>query len=428
MNKRKSLGLLVGAAAGVLAGGAIAHASEQMPPPSPPTNPEKRYPSEYLGVMLERGVPDRFPSSVSWHPLDRNLALARALPQREPSQVAAQPAPVSPTPAPTTSRKKPIVRVKKSPTKQTYRWVFNQAEQEHKNFIAGKVKYASLPDAVRAWFSLRHPKFELSETNGKYAIKVTPITKYKGKDLVDFVGAIKIGSGKDGKWYYSLPLNVTSTINLTQEEYDAIKASKNPIAQLMFYKLENNGATARVYASLNYERDPSGIPKPKKKAGLEMVIASPDGERVYVVNNGSKSSAILVGSSPQDGVKVYRGLHPLADVLREGGSLEQLASSLQIYNSTAARLTTETAPPQAGAVANDNGNIQQIAYGNGSQAGNGKRATASPLLTQEVAALNSKPSSESIAQKIETNGMKLPTDPILRKAYLKTMAYYMQKS
>ncbi len=134
------------------------------------------------------------------------------------------------------------------------RWVYNQATEEHKLFIEGKIAYARLTDRVKAWFSLKHPKAELKQEGDKYSIAVTPITTYKRPDLGEFRFAVKVS----GQWHFGLNPNEVAMVKLGKEQYGVLSSAQKPVGQLIMYNRE--GDILRIFASLNYERVPKVIP------------------------------------------------------------------------------------------------------------------------------------------------------------------------
>lgn len=139
-----------------------------------------------------------------------------------------------------------------------YRWQYNQSTEEHDKFLKGEVKYAGLTDRVKAWFSLKRPQAELKQDGNNYQVNVNPVTTYRANDLADFKFGVKVG----GKWLYGLAPNTNSAIQVPEDVYKTLQAQKNPVSQVVFYKLDTsdpNKPVITIHSSLNYDRSPSGI-------------------------------------------------------------------------------------------------------------------------------------------------------------------------
>ena len=202
-------------------------------------------------------------------PAEPKAEVPQKIPQPAPAaQAPAAPAPAVQSPA-TEEKQKPKYE---SPAVQEadvkgYKWQFNQATEDHKKFIEGKVTYANLSDRVKSWFSLKDPTTKLKQDGDKYGMEFTPKTAYKGKDLGDFRFAVKVG----GEWHYGLKPNDVNIIDLTRQVYGALKGAKRPVAQVIFYKIE--GEKIAIHASLNNERrkeKPAAVfsKAPPKKPGV----------------------------------------------------------------------------------------------------------------------------------------------------------------
>ncbi len=164
------------------------------------------------------------------------------------------------------AKQQSVARVESNQPESKLRWQFNPPTGEQK-FI-------------------EHPKSELEEWNGGHYVNVTPALQ---GNSADFNFGVRVA----GRWFYNLSPNQTNrTVQVTREEFDALKSSGKPIEQVILYKW-TEGALV-VYSSINNGMNPklsllknTRTPRPQPLLDLgSMVSITPeqfilDGKRYY---------------------------------------------------------------------------------------------------------------------------------------------------
>ncbi|MBI2652274.1 hypothetical protein HYX00_02305 [Candidatus Woesearchaeota archaeon] len=113
-------------------------------------------------------------------------------------------------------------------------------------------RYRQKSENLATWYTLQLYKMEFQQGE-KHIVGVTMHHSHKGQDKDKFYGAMRFDnkSPKEGEklWRYALPFGKQVLIEVTKEQYDALKSGKLK-PQFMMYKVDDPKKQLDIHASV----------------------------------------------------------------------------------------------------------------------------------------------------------------------------------